>query len=1136
MVRGALGKNLRRTVSRSLGRFLAILGIIALGAGFLVGLKGTRTAMLATEQAFLDEAQMFDFRVLSTYGYDAEAVEALRQIPGIGQAEGGVSFDVLLHTSLSEDDKAYKLLSLPEQLNLPTLRAGRMPQGEGECLADSNAFSEADIGSTLYLSENNENDTLGRLKTRELTIVGLGGSPLYMNFERGGTSLGSGSLAGFLYLPQEAFQMDGAFTEVYLRMERSYPVYSQTYLDALDTLSGSVEDAAKVQAQRRYAGLLADAEEQLEKGQAEYDRQSSQAREQLADAEQTLEQGRQELESGRQTLLDAETRLLDSQEKVDRGWQQVRAGQAELERQRTQAETAFAQAGAELEQSLRTLREQDAQIADGLKQVADGLVQLEAGLSQAQSGKEQLEKVLSALRLVEKAGQLAQEGLDKALAQDPENELLLQAKAQLDSAMDELSARKGQYESQYQELLSTIASLEAKQQELQQTQQELEQGQASIAQGYTQLADGMAELERRRSEAQAQMAQAQQTIDNTIDQLVLAQKQILAGSAEVSEGKENLAQAEQELNQGQSDYDKARQEAESGLAQGAKALADAKAQVQAMKDTPPQVYALDRNTNVGYVCFESDSNIVAGVSRVFPVFYFLVAALRCVTTITKMVSEERTQIGVLKALGYSDGAITAKYLAYSGLASLAGCTVGVALGTTLFPSIIWMGYTIMYNFAQRVRLVIDWPLCLGVTGAYLAGILGVSWLCCRRELTECAASLIRPEAPKAGKRLLLERLSFWKHLSFLKKVTARNIFRYRKRLYMTLLGVGGCTALLVTGFGIKDSIVNVVDDQYNKIALYDIAVTYTQEPDAQEQAQLQKTAGDGSQVLLLHTQSGELHTGRGVKTVNILAPDGDLEGFWNLHQGKTPLAMPGQGEALVSRAAAEDLKLSVGDLITVQTGDMRQISLKISGIFENKIYHYVILSQQTLAQATGAQPEKRTAYVTLEPGADSHAVGAALSRLDHVAQTSVNDDMRSRVGSMFKSLDYIVALVAVCAAALAFIVLYNLTNINISERIRELATLKVLGFTQRETASYVFWEDLILAAMGAVLGLALGKGLHAFVMSQIRVDMVSFDVRVSLGSYLLSLGLTMLFAVGVDLLLSRKIERIDMADALKSVE
>ena len=1136
MVRGALGKNFRRTVSRSLGRFLAILGIIALGAGFLVGLKGTRTAMLATEQAFLDQARMFDFRVLSTYGYDNQAVEALGQVPGVGQAEGSVSFDVLLHTPLSEDDKAYKLLSLPETLNLPTLRAGRMPQGEGECLADSNAFSEADIGSTIYLSENNEEQTLGRLKTRELTIVGLGVSPLYMNFERGGTSLGSGSLAGFLYLPQEAFQTDGAYTEVYLRLDRSYSVYSQAYDDALDTLSGSVEDAAKAQAQRRYAGLLADAEEQLAQGQKEYDEKAAQAQGQLSDAEQTLEQGRQELEEGRQTLLDAETRLLDSQEKVDRGWRQVLAGQEELARQRTQAEEAFAQANEELEQSLRSLREQEAQVDAGLKQVDEGLTQLESGLSQAQAGKEQLEKVLSALKLVEKAGRLAQEGLNQALEQDPTNELLLQAKAQLDGAMEELTARKSQYESQYAELLTTIASLEAKQKELQETKRQLEAGQAAIAQGYTQLADGMAELESRRAEAQSQMAQAQETIDHTIARLVQAQKQILAGSEEVSEGKESLTQAEQELNQGQSDYDQARQEAESGLTQGRQALEDARAQVQTLKDTPPQVYTLDRNTNVGYVCFESDSNIVAGVSRVFPVFFFLVAALICMTTMTKMVDEERTQIGVLKALGYSGGAITAKYLAYAGLASLAGCAVGVAIGTTLFPSIIWMGYTIMYNFAQRVLLVMDWPLCLTVTGAYLAGILAVSWLCCRRELAECAASLIRPEAPKAGKRLLIERLPFWKHLGFLKKVTARNIFRYRKRLYMTLLGVGGCTALLVTGFGIKDSIVNVVDDQYDKIALYDIAVTYTQQPDGQEQAQLQKTAGADSQVLLLHTESGELHTGRGVKTVNILAPEGDLAGFWDLHEGKTPLPMPGPGEILVSRAAAEDLKLSAGDYVTLQTGDMRQISLKIAGIFENKIYHYVILTQQTLAQATGAQPEKRTAYVTLEQGADSHAVGAALSRLDHVAQTAVNDDMRTRVGSMFKSLDYIVGLVAVCAAALAFIVLYNLTNINISERVRELATLKVLGFTQGETACYVFWEDLILAAMGALLGLGLGKGLHAFVMSQIRVDMVSFDVRVSWGSYLLALGLTMLFAVGVDLLLSRKIERINMADALKSVE
>lgn len=1132
MVKGALWKNFFRTVWRSFARFLAILSIIALGAGFFVGLRETKTAMTATAQDFLTESELFDFHILNTYGYEQEDVEAFQKIAGVRLAEGAVSMDAILQEN--GEEWVYKLLSLPESVNLPTLRAGRMPEKPGECLGDFNAFQESDIGRTLTLSEGNE--AADTLTTHEFTIVGLATSPVYINFQRGNTSLGSGKLAGFLYVLPETFALDGVYTEVYLRLDENYDFYAEKYDNVLSAMTDPIEKVAKAQAQRRYDALLADAEKALSEGQAEFDEKEQDANRQLSDAKQELESGSQEIAENRQTLLDAETELLDSQAAVDAGWNRVLSAQKELKNQRAAAEKQLADASKELEENLRKVSDGQKQTEAGLSQVAGGLTQIAEGLAQAQSGKEQLEILLQTIGVLEQASAQANQALDKALAENPDNEALLQAKKALDAACDRLQTSKQNYEAQYSELLGTIAQLEGKQSELTATKTELQETQTRLQEALLEIADGLAQLETRRAEAEAQLRQGQTVIDNTVAQLVSAQKQITDGKEELQTGKEQLQQAETQLQEGQAEYDSAKQEADSALEEGRVTLEDAREQVEKLRAEMPDTYVLDRNTNTGYVSFENDAGIVEGISRVFPMFFFLVAAMVCITTMTKMVDEERTQIGVLKALGYSSGAITGKYLAYSGLASMFGCVLGELLGSWVFPSILWQVYGIMYDFPCDIAFVVDWRLCVLVVSAYVFSILLVTWLSCRMELGEVPAQLIRPKAPKTGKRVLLERLPVWKHLRFLQKVTARNVFRYKKRLYMTILGVGGCTALLVTGFGVRDSIANIVDEQFDEISVYDMSVSFTGDQSAAMQESFRQAAGENADVLFLHSSAADLLHGKSTKSVTVLAAEASFDGFMNLTDGEKTLSQPGVGEALLSRGVAADLGIGEGDLITVQTADMERMTLKVAGVFRNKFYHYVIVSPETIAEQLGKPGAVNTAYVTAPEGSDVYSFSTKLSGQAGVARISVNQALRAQVGSMFDSLNYVVALIVICAGLLAFIVLYNLTNININERQRELATLKVLGFTPVETASYVFWENLLLSGGGALLGLLMGKFLHAFVMSQIRVDMVSFDTRVTFWSYCLSFLLTLIFAGLVDLILTRNLERISMTDALKSVE
>lgn len=468
---------------------------------------------------------------------------------------------------------------------------------------------------------------------------------------------------------------------------------------------------------------------------------------------------------------------------------------------------------------------------------------------------------------------------------------------------------------------------------------------------------------------------------------------------------------------------------------------------------------MNRSSNVGYACFESDSDIVRGVSKVFPLFFFAVAALVCITTMTRMVDEQRTQAGVLKALGYSNSAILSQYFLYAGTASLLGCVLGIAAGSYFLPKMIWHAYNIMYGFTG-ILYAFDWPLALVSSGAYLLCALGTTWYVVHAELQKPAAELIRPKAPKAGKRILLERLPLiWDRLPFLHKVSIRNILRFKKRMVMMMIGIGGCTALLITGFGIQDSISSVVDYQYDEITRYDAAVTFQHALSGSEREDFLAVCEESSAggCLFVAEKSLDASKGSTVKTTNVVCPEsGGMEGFIDLHtQEKTPIPYPQDGGCIISRGLAQALRLSAGDTITLQTGDMRRTELTVEAVFENYVYNYVYLTQTTWQDVFGEAPGYEAAWVNYQTDEDAQAASAALAGAKNVAAVTLSRDFRSRVATMMQSLRYIVLVVVLGAAALAFIVLYNLTNINITEREREIATIKVLGFYDGETNRYV---------------------------------------------------------------------------------
>lgn len=553
----------------------------------------------------------------------------------------------------------------------------------------------------------------------------------------------------------------------------------------------------------------------------------------------------------------------------------------------------------------------------------------------------------------------------------------------------------------------------------------------------------------------------------------------------------------------------------------------------------PEIYVFDRSSNTGYMCYDNDTNIVDGVARVFPIFFFLIAALVCSTTMTRMVDDERGQIGTLRALGYSNAAIISKYMIYSGTSALIGCVVGFLGGSYLFPYVIWSAYRMLYDFGDGLQFYFSLPLLLICIVVSLICSMGTTYFACKNELRCMPAELIRPKAPAAGKRIFLEHIGFlWKRMKFLHKVTARNVFRFKKRMLMMIIGIAGCTALVLTGLGVRDSVVNLAEFQYGDIENHDIEVVFSDTVTEEDIDAVKDAAGAGiTGSVPLYKNSVEYHTDSAVKTVYIVAAEPDsLDAYMHFELLEGEGTYPGDGEIFLSQKIAEIADVHAGDSITFTDSDAGEVTLTIAGIYENYVWHYAYMTPETYADYFGKTYEPNTMYVNTNDDETAFSAGAKLRKMDGVMNVTVVPEMKERVENMMSMMNAVVWLVIGSAGALAFIVLFNLSNINITERQREIATIKVLGFYPRETGAYVFRENLVLTLMGIVVGLPLGVWLHRFVMNQIQVDMVAFKVAIMPVSYLLSVVIVLLFLKVVDLVMRRKIDRIDMTESLKSIE
>ena len=1083
---------LLRSIRRSLGRYLAILGIVALGVGFFAGLKSSCPAMHRTADEYLRRQHFHDFQLLSTLGFSEGDRAAFAQAGGVAAAEGAFFADAYIEHDGKQ--RVCRIMSLTERVDVPELTAGRLPRAASECLGDNRIFSEADIGTTLSLGEDNDEDTRAMLKHESYTIVGLARSPRYISSERGDSSLGSGRIEGFVLLLPQAFDSE-AYHELLLWCDLDGEIYSEEYDASRARLESRIKALQNSLGTARLAQLRAEADEKLADGRRELDEAWEEYRDKRAETEQSLADALREIKDGEEEIKNGQKELDDGRAQLEAGMAQIPAARQQIEQNR-----------ALLDQKQAELEAGRAQLEAGEEELEMGAIQLEAYKAASLAPYAEQIAVLQ--------GEIAALRNSIAAAQNaPGGDLLV---ATLESRLQEKTAALSQAQAQYN---ATAASFSSQEAQIAAGRQQLAASRAELQSGEAQLRDGYAQL----NAAEAQINAAEAAYPKHLEEL--------------EDGQRKLDEAAIRLEEGRAEYENGLREAQKGFAEAEDKLNEAEEELRdAAREADDKLkldlYTLDRESNQGYLTFDNDTRIIDALSDVFPIFFVLVAALVCITTMTRMVGEERTQIGTMKAMGYSTAVTMSKYLLYAASAALLGCVLGYFIGTLLIPYFVWFAYRIIYDYAR-----LDFyfsplmnALCLLVT---VFGALLVTFLVCRAELRERPAELIRPKAPKNGRRILLERIGpLWRPLPFLTKLSLRNAFRFPARVAMLLLGIGGCTALLVAGLGARDSVTHISAHQYEEIMLYDLEAKLNEDsftPDGEAAALWESVCARRA---LTRQESVTLEAkGREKSTYVVAAAPGALEGLVSLHDENGELPFPTAGEAVVTKKIADSMSLRAGDEFTLTTDGGERLTLRVTGVCENYLRHYVFIDIDSLADARA-----NTALLRCGEGTDPAALGASLRALEGVSYVSLTRQERELMENSMRSMDLLIALVVACSGALAFITLFNLTNINIMERVREIATVKVLGFYPKETAAYVLRENVLLSFLGAALGLGLGKGLHTIIIRALVVDYMSFDARVTLLSYVLAFAVTLLFTLLTNAAMHRRLAAVDMAESLKSVE
>lgn len=1073
-------KDIFREIKISLGRFLSILCIVAIGVAFFAGIKASAPDMKNSADTYFDKYNVQDIQVYSTIGLTKKDVAAIKKIKGVKSVQPSFSMDTL--SQIDSTQMVIKVISygIDQKMNKIRVVEGRMPERENECLVEASSatnklYGTFHIGDTIKLQSGTDEALSKSLKHTKYKIVGTCYNPNYLSYEKGSSNIGSGTVNSFIYI-QNTNVLKDYYTEVDVCVKgaKDLDCYSDEYFDVVDPVLKKIKKISNKQIDAR-----------IQSYQSELDAKKQEATDKFKDAENQFNDAQNKIDSGLSEIQSNELKLQNSKDQINQGWNEYYANLQLLDNIPT-LQNAIAQIE-ESEKKLPELLSQKEQVENGLQQInAEGdlntkrtLIQnaidfIDIALKKLENYPDSSDAETIRIKLNEKKellqGQLSL--IDQAIAKKAELEAIL---PQIQSGIEQIQAgvaKKAELQSQLNQLLNA--------------KNELNNAYVSLINGQAQYEDGVSKIEDAKNE-----------LNKSIEQLTLSKAEF------------NIQK-----------HDALRE------------LSDAQLEIDKMEG---KWIVLDRNSHYSYRNYGACADRMDGIAKVFPVFFFLVAALVCMTTMTRMVDEQRNEMGTLKALGYSKLQIASKYIIYALIASILGSILGCSLGMYLFPTVIFNAWNTLYNIDQ-IKFLFQPGLILLASGSVTGITLLATLYSIYSELIEMPSQLMRPKVAKAGKKILLERISFiWKRLSFLQKVTARNIFRYKKRFFMTIIGIAGCSALLVAGFGINDSISDIVNQQYNVIYHYDATVS-AKTSEITSQIKSLKGVKDVYEedhlAVTTKIENKDIST-----TVHIISNDKKFKDFCTLFNGNKEFDLD-DSSVLISQKMATKLNKKAGDTIKIKDANNKVIKAKIKGVFTNYVGHHIYASE-SLYKSWNTSAKTTHIYLIKSKKTTKkfeRNLGNKIMNIDGVQSVTFYSSLQKNFKDMIKSISYIVVVLVISAACLAFVVLYNLSNVNISERKREIATIKVLGFTRKEVDAYINRETILLTILGSLIGLGIGIGLHHLIMNLAEMDDIMFGRTINSISYVISFVMTIGFNAIINLCMHKKLNNIQMVESLKAVE
>ena len=1109
-MRSALNKDFIRDILKSKGRFLSIVAIVALGVAFFTGVKSSPIVMKTSSDKYYDKYNLMDIRLISTLGLTDKDVDDIKNIEGVEGVYPTYSIDVIsIYNSTEKVLKVHgldlnKLNDKKNYINQLKLIKGRLPQKSGECVLEIPKIKALNypIGSEISLSSGKDDKLSKSLSKSKYKVVGYVETPYYLSQEKGNSSIGGGVIEGAIMIPESDFKMD-TYTEMFLTVKsaKELDTYGDEYSNLVKTVTDKIENMKNKLTTRRYNEVVKKAEDKIQKQE-----------DKLSKAKKDFDKGKKEYEENK---LKSENEIKEAENKILDASEQIEDGKAQLKNEKKRAFEQIEEGKIKLANAETDLKNGQKKYQTALKKFNSNKKTAESEIKKAESDLEELSNQIDDLKngnkLIEK--QLQNEQLSEVERSELENKL--------NENLYILSVMQQKYKDGTDKLESSKSELLLGEKKLKETKATLEASEKKIANEKTKLKSSEKLAEEKFKKAEEELYQR----ENQIEEAKL-------------ELKENKAKLKTELNKAKKEL----QEAEEKIADGEEKIKDAKKQIK--KIEKPTLYILDRDSHQSFVEYEGCANSIDALAKIFPVFFFAVAALVCLTTMTRMVDEQRINIGTLKGLGYKTSQISKKYILYALIACLTGSILGLAIGFSVFPTVIFFAYGMMYSI-ENIVYVFSIPIAIGITSLALIIITLSAYMACRKELKETPAILMRPKAPKSGKRILLERVPFiWNRFSFISKVTVRNIFRYKKRFLMTVLGIAGCTALILTGFGIKDSIEMILTGQYGTLFKYDMSLVIQSDMTDKQIYELRKNLSDIDEINkyeFFSYENGDIKVNNTTKEITIVVPENlkKMDKFIHLQDRKTqnPIELNNKGIVLTEKIA-RDLGVKAGDEIELINSDDKKAKIKVSHITENYISHYAYISPENYIKLFEKDLDfNRLIGILNNPSVKiEDKLSKKLFDIETVDGITFNTASKETFHNTIKNLNYVVLIMIISAGALAFVVLYNLTNVNISERIREIATIKVLGFYDKEVSAYIYRENIILTIIGTVVGLGLGTILHKFIMVTVEIQSMMFGRVIDVSSYFIATVLTIVLSLFVNLAMFYKLRNVKMVESLKSVD